>query len=211
MHTFRTACSGIISVLCICSCSLKYGTDTSGIEESVPEFTFSDAEFSRYKDKKNTMNVHADKIEQYKGGVKTYARNLTFIMLDKEGKAETKGSCGLLAADSDTEKYELYDTIHINNYTRKIELSADCLRWNGKTEQLTSSRNDTIAIKKSGTTIRGSGFSASGISNSFVFTGVVSGTVNTDDSIEKSTAETTDTVVPEKTARPVEELFDEER
>ena len=40
-------------------------------------------------------------------------------------------------------------------------------------------------MKKNGTVVRGSGFSASGVSNRFVFTGAVSGTVETDEDAEE--------------------------
>ena len=41
-------------------------------------------------------------------------------------------------------------------------------------------------MKKNGNVVRGSGFSASGVSNRFVFTGAVSGTVETDEGTEES-------------------------
>jgi LPS export ABC transporter protein LptC len=162
-------------------CSLKYSEDIRNAEDSVPEFVFSDADFTRYENKKNTVSMHARKLEQYKGGDKTYADDIRFVMKDKDGKVDTEGSCGLLAADSGTQKYSLYSNIQIFNHARSVRIHADQLRWNGKNEQLTSGRNDTITIIKEGTTIRGSGFSASGVSNEFAFTGAVSGTVDTND------------------------------
>jgi LPS export ABC transporter protein LptC len=178
--------SSIISVLLLlgplaAGCSLKYSDDVRNTEDSVPEFVFSDADFVRYENRRTTVSMHAQKLEQYKGGNKTYAENIHFTMHDKDGATDTEGSCGLLASDSQTQKYSLYNGIQIFNRSRNVRISADQLRWNGKNEQLTSSRNDTITIVKSGTTIRGSGFSASGVSNEFSFMGAVSGTVDTDD------------------------------
>jgi LPS export ABC transporter protein LptC len=162
-------------------CSLKYGEDTLNVEEKEPEFIFSGAEFKRYENSKNTVSMHAEKLEQYKGGSKTYADNVDFRILNNDGNVDTEGSCGLLASDSQAQKYSLYNGIQIFNHSRNVQIKADQLRWNGKNEQLTSGRNDTITIIKEGTTIRGSGFSASGVNNEFAFTGAVSGTVDTND------------------------------
>lgn len=171
----------LLSGLLTAGCSLKYSEDVRNAEDSVPEFVFSDADFTRYENSKNTVSMHAKKLEQYKGGNKTYADSISFTMRDKDGAVDTEGSCGLLASDSQTEKYSLYNDIQIFNHSRKVRISADQLRWNGRNEQLTSGRSDTITIIKEGTTIRGSGFSASGVSNEFAFTGAVSGTVDTAD------------------------------
>jgi LPS export ABC transporter protein LptC len=174
-------CFALLSSLTAAGCSLKYSEDVRSAEGSVPEFVFSDADFSRYEDSKNTLSMHAKRLEQYKGGNKTYADNIQFKTRDKDGNVDTEGACGLLSSDSSQKEYSLYDGIKIYNHSRNIQIDADQLRWNGKNEQLTSGRNDTITIKKEGTTIRGSGFSASGVSNEFVFTGAVSGTVDTTD------------------------------
>ena len=55
------------------------------------------------------------------------------------------------------------------------------LKWNGKTEQLTGGRKDTARLEKEGTVIYGTGFSASGISKKFNFSGTVSGEIETKD------------------------------
>ena len=65
--------------------------------------------------------------------------------------------------------------IKIKNFDENLEVTAGSIRWNGKSEQLTSSRNDMVTIKKGDTTIQGSGFSASAISKKFAFTGVITG------------------------------------
>ncbi|MCK9170197.1 MAG: LPS export ABC transporter periplasmic protein LptC [Treponema sp.] len=171
----------LLSGLLAGGCSLKYSEDAHNTEDKEPEFIFSGADFKRYENSKNTVSMHARKLEQYKGGSKTYADDVNFTIMDDDGNVDTDGSCGLLASDSESKKYSLYNGIQIFNHSRKVQIIADQLRWNGKNEQLTSGRNDTITIKKEGTTIRGSGFSASGVSNEFAFTGAVSGTVDTND------------------------------
>lgn len=208
----RSACTCAIILLCSAAsgCSLKYSENIKSAEDSVPEFVFSDAEFSRYEDNRNTLTMHADKLEQYKGGNKTYADSIHFSIHDKNGSIDTEGSCGLLASDSDKEKYSLYDGIRIFNHPRNVEIHADELRWNGRSEQLTSGRNDTVTIIKEDTTIRGAGFSASGISNEFAFTGAVSGSVDTAEAADTAKAKTEASEVPEQTDTAVTEGINNE-
>ncbi|MBQ9495626.1 MAG: LPS export ABC transporter periplasmic protein LptC [Treponema sp.] len=163
------------------SCSLKYTEGVKNVEQTVPEFIFNDALLVRYEDGHEKLSLSAEKLEQYKGGNDTYASNMQFAAFDAAGTIETEGSCRLLAFNAREKKYSLYDNIELINYPRHVVIRADELRWNGKSEQLTSGRSDTITIVKDNTMIIGSGFSASGVSNTFVFTGVVSGTVETDD------------------------------
>ena len=185
-------------------CSLKYSEDTHNIEDKEPEFIFSGAEFKRYENSKNKVSMSAQKLEQYKGGIKTYADNVNFTIMKDDGNIDTEGSCGLLSSDSQAQKYSLYNGIQIFNHSRNVQIKADQLRWNGKNEQLTSGRNDTITITKEGTTIRGSGFSASGVSNEFAFSGAVSGTVDTND-------ENTDKETGSKAAYNTEKGIDHEK
>ncbi len=178
-------CCGALALLCA-SCSLKYAT-TYQDEANVPEFIFSDATFTKYEDDKQKLSLSAGALEQYSDGNSMYARDVEFTLLKTDGTVETEGSCTLLAADSKEEKYTLYDGIHIHNKKEDLEVTADTLRWNGKSEQLTSSRNDMVTIKKGKTTMIGSGFSASAVSKQFAFTGVISGTFDEDDAEGKNT------------------------
>ncbi|MDE5897974.1 MAG: LPS export ABC transporter periplasmic protein LptC [Treponemataceae bacterium] len=171
-----------------CSCSLKYGMNVQD-ESSVPEFIFTSAGFDRYEDNSRTLHLEADRLEQYKDGRTMYAEGVEFRMFDKDGALTTEGRCGMLGSDTDEEKYVLYDAIEIRNEKDDLTVSADSLKWNGKSEQLTSGRNDMVSIKKGGTTIYGSGFSASGVSKRFAFTGVVTGEVETDAGKDEAAAE----------------------
>ncbi len=164
----------LFSIIILSSCSLKYGTAVHD-ENSVPEFTFSNANYTTYENNVQTMNLKTEKMEQYKGGSATYAKNVQFTICDSDGVLTTKGKCGLLGSNSDEKKYTLFDNIEIENIKDDIKLSANSLRWNGKTEQLTGSRTDLVTIQKGNTVIHGSGFSASAVSRQYAFTGVVTG------------------------------------
>ena len=178
-------CSGaavlfFAAALCFFSCSLKYD-DAVDAEKNTPEFVFNEAKLVRYKNGSEEVRVQAQNIEQYKNSSITYGKNVKFMTYDKDHKLETEGSCGYLFADTDTELYELYDGIKLFSSVQNTNFFADMLRWNGKTEQLTGGRRDTVRIEKDGTIIYGTGFSASGVSKKFSFAGTVSGEIEAKD------------------------------
>lgn len=167
----------IFSVIILSACSLKY-EDTVDVSERVPEFIFKDTSMLRIENKKKSVEMDAEILEQYKDTSETYAQNISFVSYE-DGEVSTKGSCGLLFTDTDKEIYELYDDIEIFNQKEKINFYADVLRWNAKNEQLTGGRGDVVKVEKEDTIIRGTGFSASGISKSFSFRGNVTGDIET--------------------------------
>jgi len=170
------------------SCSLKYA-ETVNSEDRVPEFVFEDTKMVRYEDRKATLEVTAGTLEQYKNSNETYGKDISFVSYDDEGKAETEGSCGIIFADTGKKIYELYDDINLYNAPEKMRFFASVLKWNGKSEQLTSGRSDMVKIEKDDTIMRGSGFSASGISKTFSFRGNITGTIETSDDKEEKTSE----------------------
>ncbi len=167
------------------SCSLKY-SETINSEDRVPEFVFEETDMIRYEADKPTLEVSAGLLEQYKDSNSSYAKDITFKSYDKEGKLTTEGSCGLLYADTDKKIYELYDGINLYNVDEKMRFYANSLLWNERTEQLISGRGDMVKVEKDDTVMRGSGFSASGISKSFSFKGNVVGTIETSEEEEKT-------------------------
>ena len=50
-----------------------------------------------------------------------------------------------------------------------LTLSAQNMKWNGNTEQLTAGAGETVYIRHEGLTMEGAGFSASGISRTYSF------------------------------------------
>lgn len=169
----------IFSVVLLSACSLKY-EDTVDVSERVPELIFKETQMRRLEDNKVTVEMNADILEQYKDTSETYAQNVNFVSYE-DGEISTKGSCGLLFTDTDKELYELYDEIELFNQKEKINFFADVLKWNAKNEQLTGGRGDVVKVEKEDTVIRGTGFSASGISKTFSFRGNVTGDIETSD------------------------------
>ncbi len=157
------------------SCSLKYDEGVS-VEDKVPELVFYGAEFTRYTDSSPSFRLSAEHLEQYKDNGASYAENASFATWTKERETDTEGRCGFLSLDTKNKVYSLFNEIEIKSKNQNLEISAENLRWNGNTEQLTASAGETVRIKKDGLEMEGSGFSASGISNSFSFKYEVSGT-----------------------------------
>lgn len=181
----------ILIIILLSSCSLKY-TETIDVQETVPELIFEGTTMTRYEDNKITLQMNAEVLEQYKNSSETYGKNVSFVSYE-DGDISTEGSCGLLLSDSDKELYELYDEIEIYNRKESMNFFANVLKWNAKTEQLTSGRGDVVKIEKDDTVIRGSGFSASGISKSFSFRGNVTGEIETEEESESPNDDKFDT------------------
>lgn len=177
-----------IIIFSLSACSLKYN-DVLQADSVTPEFIFSNAELTRYENNRVTVEFNAENLEQYKNSSESFAKNLDFKSYDDYGELSTSGHCGYLSADTDSEVYTLYDDIQVYNKSNDTNFYSNALKWDSKTEQLTSSRSDSVRIEKDNTVMYGSGFSASGISNSFRFSGTVSGEIITKDSDEEKNAE----------------------
>lgn len=167
------------------SCSLDYGKQVD-VREVVPEFIFTNAHLERYEENKISADVNAGILEQYSDSTVSYAKDIEFTSFDKNGEIETEGSCGFLSADTKNEIYELYDNIKLFSKTQKSSFFADSLIWNSKTEQLISSQNDSVHIQRDDIDLYGNGFSASGVSSKFEFSGNVEGKIITKESDENS-------------------------
>jgi len=168
------------------SCSVKY-EESVRAEDVVPEFTFTQVELNRYENNKLSVTFTAEELEQYKNSSESYAKSIEFSSYNKKGELTTEGSCKLLAANTDTEIYTLFDDIQVSSKEDNVKFYSDSLKWNAKREQLTSGKSNTVKIEKDDATLYGSGFSASGVSKSFSFSGSVSGQIITKDNSENET------------------------
>ena len=183
-HRWLSLSKPLLFILLSTSCSLKY-TETVNSEDRVPEFVFEDTKLVRYENMKPTLEVNAGMLEQYKNSNETYGKDISFVSYDDEGQLETEGSCGIIFADTGKKVYELYDDINVYNAPEKMRFYASVLKWNGRSEQLTSGRSDMVKIEKDDTIMRGSGFSASAVSKTFSFRGNITGTIETSDDKEE--------------------------
>lgn len=161
------------------SCSLEYYKSQNS-ESVIPEFIFNNASFSRYEVGKSKIKLYSEKIEQYKSDSSTYAKNAKFDTFDDDGNLETTGQCGILEMKTETENYKFFKNIQLNMLSQKMEVKAQTLSFNKKSEQITSDYNSEVQLSKNGMQVTGTGFSASGISKTFIFENGASGTIETD-------------------------------
>ena len=138
----------------------------------------------RYENSQPNLEITAGTLEQYKNSNETYGKDISFTAYDKDGNVETQGSCGIIFADTGKKLYELYDDINLDNKPENMHFYANALRWDGRSEQLTSGRSDMVKIEKDDTIMRGTGFSASAISKTFSFRGNITGTIETKEDAE---------------------------
>lgn len=174
----KNVVSALVILLLLSSCSLKY-ENSLVVEDKTPQFVFSDVKMTRYEDQKRKVNLNAEMIEQYKDSSTSYIKDVNFTSYDDKNEIATEGKCGYLMLDSDREIYELYEGIKLFSKTKEATVFAESLRWNGKNEQLVSGRGGNVRVEKDDIVIFGSGFSASGVSGEFSFTGMVSGDIET--------------------------------
>lgn len=160
------------------SCSVKF-EEALNVEDSTPEFIFQNANMVRYENRVPKSELNAEIIEQYKDSPETFAKGVEFKSFNENGEIDTEGECGYLFTDTKSELYELYDDIKLFSHEQKTNFYADSLRWNSKSEQMIGGKNDMVRIEKEDTVIYGSGFSASGVSKTYSFSGSVSGDIET--------------------------------
>lgn len=162
------------------SCSLNY-LKSENSEDSIPEFSFKNANYAKYEAGKKNVSLKAEQLEQYKSDNAVFAKNAEFETFDDDGKKETNGSCDLISANTKKDIYTLYGNIQLNLEKQEMKISADSLNFNKKTEQITSGKSSEVKLIKKDVEMAGYGFSASGVSKSFSFVDTVSGTITTND------------------------------
>lgn len=169
----------LFSLLIFSSCSLKYD-QKKDVEEVNPEFIFENTTFKRYENCNLSAVVTASTMERYKKSQAVYADNVNFSTYNSQNQIDNDGSCGLMMADTKTNDFQFFDGVRLFSNSFGASFSADSLKWNGNNQQLTSGRNDYVLIEKDNTTLYGSGFSASGVSQSFLFKNSAEGSVLTE-------------------------------
>lgn len=188
------------------ACSLDYGIEEDTETLSIPEYSFSSALFTQYEDGKRSMSMLASQLEQYRDDTVIYAKEVQFQVYNDENNISAEGKSGLLSADSQNELYVLSRDIEIMSYEDNTRVTGEWLKWDGNSEQLISTIEDNITIvqgeresavedteenrqNKSRVSVKGRGFSASGVSRSYAFTSDVSGTIETDETDSPSSEE----------------------
>ena len=168
--------SAVILILAssLAGCSLKYQSDALA-EQNVPQLRLENAVYKKYADNKKNIELKSSVFEQYKGINRSYAKNVEFIIFDSAMMPKSTGKTAIISADTKDQIYTLYDGIEFNDTTQNINIKGDSLKWNGNTEQLVSAKGREITIVKDNLKITGKDFSASAVSNTFLFSSSVKG------------------------------------
>lgn len=182
--TKRPALFMLIFLSALTSCSLKYEQEVNA-ESISPELKFQNVRFRKYENGSLTAEIRAEQLEQYKSDGISFAKNASFKTWDKNGKSGSEGSCGLLGMNPQEELYTLFSSIEISSAEPNFKIRAQELKWDKKTQQLTSGQDSTVFLSRDDIEIEGKEFSASGISRSFSFGKRAVGTI-TADSTEQS-------------------------
>lgn len=136
----------ILIFVCInTGCSLDYGSPSQARVQN-PEFIFHDVHFTRVEHNAVKLQTDAAKLEQYSDIGAMYGENVRFMLYDDSEKISVEGSCGLLSADKENDIYHFFSGINMHSREHRARISADNLRWNGKTEILDSGKKDSVRI-----------------------------------------------------------------
>lgn len=187
----------VLCVFSLFSCSLTYHSEEPQVSH-IPELVFSDARFVSYEDGTVSMILDAYHLEQYQDDSALYGSLVHFTAYNKEGELSAEGSSQMISADSSRKMYSLLGDVEIESFEENVILKTDSISWDGRAEQLVTGSSDTISIRRgkdeeasegetdetregssSRVEIEGSGFSASGVTMGFQFTGPVTGTIYT--------------------------------
>ena len=141
------------------------------------------------------MVLDADILEQYQNDGALYDSQVFFTTYNKEGELSAEGRSQMISANNSDELYALLGQVEIQSFEEDLVIQSDSLSWDGKAEQLVTGALDTIELKKNSKAeaassqdgeqssscmeLTGTGFSASGSTMDFQFTGAVSGKIYT--------------------------------
>ena len=172
-------------LFCFVSCSLNYDVTGKGVAENlIPEMIINKAEFTRIKNRKAILSFTADTLELYKTDDLICGENIYCSIFNNSMKVITEGSARYFSANQYTEICYLLNNVQLNSYDEDFYLTAERLKWNGKTEQLVAAENDIVNIQKGkrkdtevSFSVDGKGFAASLFRKEFSFEDNVSGFV----------------------------------
>ena len=161
-------------IFSLSACSLKYQRETVS-EETVPQISFEELVLTQYSDDKKTLRLEGTVYEQYKKSGLIYAKDASFVIFDSDQKETASATAKYISADTRNKIYEFFDGITFLDNNQGTQIAGNTLKWNTSTEQLVSAKNQELTIKKDNLEITGKDFSASAISNTFLFSGPVHG------------------------------------
>ncbi|MGP1587763.1 MAG: LPS export ABC transporter periplasmic protein LptC [Treponemataceae bacterium] len=167
------------------SCSLNYSN--AQIESSkAPDLIFENIKLTKIERGIVKAQIQAEKLEQYSRDNSSFAQNIKFKLFNGKSLISFEGKCGLLGIYSDEKIYTMFDDIQIFAYEQNMMIKSEALRWNNASEQLSSPKAGLVTIsndfeypgheyakpaekKTNVMNFSGTGFSASGVTQSYSF------------------------------------------
>lgn len=166
--------SVITMMTCFMSCSLEYRrvTDT---EEKIPQIVFENLKMIQYSNNQKKLDLETLKLEQYKNSSIVFAENVKFNLYNLNNEITTFGNANLVSVDTEKENFQFFDKFEFLDKSQDIKISGSSLKWDSETEQIVSEKKSKITLSMEDLTITGKDFSASSISNTFLFSDSVYG------------------------------------
>ena len=195
----------VLSLFSFNGCSLDYESDTAE-QIKAPEFTFEKLVLTKIEKGRKKAIINANTLEQYHKIDASYAQDVQFKLFNDSNLIEVEGESELLSVDNKSETYTMFDSVSITSYEQSMKIQAKNLKWNNKTEQLTSSADDIVTISNfvstqmpgyvtpksknsSQITLQGKGFSASGVTWQYAFKNATTGKIIIEDKNKGTTDE----------------------
>lgn len=195
----------VLSLFSFNGCSLDYESDTPE-QIKAPEFTFEKLVLTKIEKGRKKAIINANTLEQYHKIDASYAQDVQFTLFNDSNLIEVEGESELLSVDNKSETYTMFDSVSITSYEQSMKIQAKNLKWNNKTEQLTSSADDIVTISNfvstqmpgyvtpksknsSQITLQGKGFSASGVTWQYAFKNATTGKIIIEDKNKGTTDE----------------------
>ena len=195
----------VLSLFSFNGCSLDYESDTPE-QIKAPEFTFEKLVLTKIEKGRKKAIINANTLEQYHKIDASYAQDVQFTLFNDSNLIEVEGKSELLSVDNKSETYTMFDSVSITSYEQSMKIQAKNLKWNNKTEQLTSSADDIVTISNfvstqmpgyvtpksknsSQITLQGKGFSASGVTWQYAFKNATTGKIIIEDKNKGTTDE----------------------
>lgn len=155
--------------------------NSENTESQIPEFVFRNATVTKYENNSQTLKLSAAIVEQYKDNGSIYAKSASFKTFDSEETEETSGSCNYISANIDKKIYAMFGNINLELQKQNTRLIAERLKFDKNSEQITSSYEDDVSLKKEDLEITGKGFRASALGKNFDFSNSISGKILTEE------------------------------
>jgi LPS export ABC transporter protein LptC len=160
----------------ISSCTFDYTSFEEELKEEIPNAIIINFSQVRVRDDGTTIEIKADRAEDYEELNHTYFKNVHFIQYDEEQEKLLEGEIEEMIYYTDSENADITGSIYIYSYKDKTSIYAENLNWLNDERILTTDINSTVILKKDdGSMVQGKGFKADLRKREFIFKSFVEG------------------------------------